>query len=157
MIVDYLAIDSIAPNSDNKLPEKNTTVLKSIDSSLAKSDVQFFPEGGDLVFGISSRIGFKATGINGLGLPVNGVVVDQHQQEVNHFQTMHAGMGNFILKPDQGKDYMAIITFSDGSTRNIPLPKPVDNGSVMAVYQPNPDSPLSWRTLSSSPGVLQPL
>ena len=153
MIVDYLAVDTIPLNSNNALPDKNAVVPGSSDGNLAQSDVQFFPEGGDLVYGISSRVGFKVIGTNGLGLDVNGVVVDQHKQAVNNFQTMHAGMGNFTLKPDKGKDYTAIITFSDGSTKNVPLPKPLNNGSVMAVYQPNSDS-LLVRIRTTEPGKM---
>lgn len=151
MIVDYLTVDTIPLNRNNALPDKNAVVPGSSDGNLAQSDVQFFPEGGDLVYGISSRIGFKVIGTNGLGLDVNGVVVDQHKQAVNNFQTMHAGMGNFTLKPDKGKDYTAIITFSDGSTKNVPLPKPLNNGCVMAVYQPNSDS-LLVRIQTTEPG-----
>ena len=151
MIVDYMMADTIPQNNNTALPDKNAVVPKSSVGNLVQSDVQFFPEGGDLVYGISSRIGFKVTGKNGLGLDVNGVVVDQKKQAVDNFQTMHAGMGNFTLRPEQGKDYTAVITFSDGSTKNVPLPKPLNNGCTLAVYQPNSDS-LLVRIQTTEPG-----
>ncbi|MGV8878670.1 MAG: hypothetical protein ACOH2A_06530 [Sphingobacteriaceae bacterium] len=151
MIVDYLTADTISLNKDHALPDKKAVVPAPSAGNLAQSDVQFFPEGGDLVYGISSRIGFKVIGKNGLGLDVQGVVMDQHKQTVNHFQTMHAGMGNFTLKPNKGTDYTAIITFSDGSIKNVPLPKPLDSGCVLAVYQPDSDS-LLVRIQTTEPG-----
>jgi hypothetical protein len=43
-----------------------------IKASLAQSDVQCFPESGNLVNGISSRVAFKAVGVDGLGTPITG-------------------------------------------------------------------------------------
>jgi hypothetical protein len=113
-----------------------------IKANLAQSDVQFFPESGNLVNGISSRVAFKAVGVDGLGIPVTGKIVDETNTEVAPLITFHAGMGSFILRAVTGKTYTANISFADGTTKNIALPKAIDDGYVLSVYQPNKDSVL---------------
>jgi len=107
---------------------------------LQQPDVQFFPEGGNLVNNITSRVGFKAVGSNGLGVVIGGSVTDNENIEVARLNTLHAGMGNFLLKPLPGKTYTAHIKFADSTTKNIALPMALNEGYVLNVYQPNKDS-----------------
>lgn len=113
-----------------------------IKANLSQSDVQFFPESGNLVNGIASRVAFKAVGVDGLGIPVTGKVVDETNTEVAPLVTLHAGMGSFILRPIAGKTYTAQVSFADGTTKTMALPKAIDDGYVLSVYQPNKDSVL---------------
>ncbi len=113
-----------------------------IKAALSQSDVQFFPESGNLVNGISSRVAFKAVGVDGLGIPITGKIVDETNTEVAPLVTLHAGMGSFILRPIAGKTYTANISFADGTTKTLPLPKAIDEGYILSVYQPNKDSVL---------------
>jgi hypothetical protein len=111
-----------------------------IKAGLSQSDVQFFPESGSLVSGVSSRVGFKAIGVDGTGTAIKGTVVDDANKEVAEIETVHAGMGNFLLRPEAGKTYTAKVSFADGSTKSIVLPKVNDEGYVLGIYQPNKDS-----------------
>ncbi|MBC7401360.1 MAG: carboxypeptidase regulatory-like domain-containing protein, partial [Mucilaginibacter sp.] len=110
--------------------------------NLQQTDVQFFPESGNLVNGITSKVAFKAVGVNGLGATVSGKVTDNDNNEVAQLATLHAGMGSFFLKPQPGKTYTANINFADGTTKSITLPKVLDAGYILSVYQPNKDSVL---------------
>ncbi|MES2376518.1 MAG: carboxypeptidase regulatory-like domain-containing protein [Bacteroidota bacterium] len=111
-----------------------------IKASLVQSDVQFFPESGNLVNGIMSRVAFKAVGIDGAGIAIKGKVTDNENNEVATIQTLHAGMGSFTLRPSADKTYTANISFEDGTTKTIALPKAADEGYVLSIYQPNKDS-----------------
>jgi len=113
-----------------------------IKANLMQTDVQFFPESGNFVNGIYSRVAFKAVGIDGLGTAIKGNVTDNENNEVARLNTLHAGMGNFLIKPQTGKSYTANITFADGTARAIPLPKALDEGYVLSVYQTTKDSVL---------------
>ncbi|WP_299352257.1 hypothetical protein [Mucilaginibacter sp.] len=119
-----------------------TPVVKNfpIKASLSQSDVQFFPESGNLVNGLSSRVAFKAVGIDGAGTAIKGVVVDDTNNEVATIETLHAGMSSFTLKPQAGKTYTARINFVDGTIKNIALPKAVDEGYVLSIYQLDKDN-----------------
>lgn len=121
-------------------------------TSLQQTDVQFFPESGDLVNNITSKVAFKAVAPNGLGTPVNGVVVDNDNNQVAEFNTQHAGMGSFFMKPKLNKRYTAKVKFADGASKSFALPEVTDNNYILSVYQPNIDSVLV-RILA--PSVLQ--
>ena len=99
----------------------------------AKPDVQFFPEGGYLVNGITSKIAFKAIGPNGKGIEVTGVVTDNNNTEVCRFSSTHLGMGSFYLQPQQNKSYTAKLIYADGNTDMIKLPDAQTPGVTLTV------------------------
>jgi hypothetical protein len=109
---------------------------------LPQTDVQFFPEGGNLVYGLTSKVAFKALGADGFGKVITGKITDNDNNEVAQIATLHAGMGTFLLKPIIGKTYTAKVIFADGSTKALPLPAPLNEGYVLSVFQPNKDSVL---------------
>ncbi|MES2809817.1 MAG: hypothetical protein V4619_14395 [Bacteroidota bacterium] len=121
-----------------------------IKAEKAQSDVQFFPESGGLVNGIASRVGFKAIGVDGLGISIKGTVIDDTGTEAAQISTLHAGMGSFILKPQEGKSYSAKITFPDGTAKTIALPTAVVEGYTLGIYQPGKDSVLVRINASAS-------
>lgn len=121
--------------------EAKKSISKSfpIRTAALQTDIQFFPEGGNLVNGLNSKVAFKAVGSSGLGIKVMGKVVDDQQQEVAQFESTHLGMGYFLMSPEAGKTYTAKINFPDGSVNTIKLPLAADEGYALAVY-PNLES-----------------
>ncbi|MBD1395016.1 carboxypeptidase regulatory-like domain-containing protein [Mucilaginibacter glaciei] len=101
-------------------------------------DVQFFPEGGDLLVGVRSKVAFKAIGTNGLGLNVKGNITDNTGAEVAAISTQHLGMGVFALSPEDGKSYKANITFADGTKTTYDLPRIRPAGITMALFNTDP-------------------
>lgn len=67
--------------------------------------ITFFPEGGDLILGIPSKVAFKITDPNGHGLEGKGVVKDDLGNVVREFHSNAAGMGYFYFLPEAGKQY----------------------------------------------------
>ncbi len=117
-----------------KIADKKTvTKTISFNSVSGQVDVQFFPESGNLVNGIRSKVAFKAVGPNGLGVDIKGVVTDNNNNELAVINTRHLGMGAFALTPEAGKTYQAKITYPDGSQNTIALPKALDAGYVLTV------------------------
>jgi hypothetical protein len=114
-------------------PTKTITKIVSFNTQASGTDVQFFPESGNLVNGVRSRMGFKAVNASGLGTDVKGVVVDNTGTEVSKFETQHLGMGIIPIRPEAGKTYQARVTFSDGSQKTFDLPKALDQGYVLSV------------------------
>lgn len=97
----------------------NNEPLKDVED---KVDLQFFPEGGNLVTGIRSKVGFKAIDVNGLGFNIKGVILDNNNEQVCSFSSSHLGMGYFFLSPGEGKTYHAKVIFADGTQKIIDLP-----------------------------------
>ncbi len=104
-------------------------------TALWDADVQFFPEGGDLIAGLSKKVAFKAIGSDGKGLPVKGNVVDQGGAEVATFADTHQGMGYFVFMPQAGQAYTANVSFENGETRSFPLPAVADQGINVTVLK----------------------
>ena len=75
----------------------------------ADIDINFFPEGGHLVQGVSSIIGFKIFDNNGKGLDGTGAIINQHNDTVCTFKTLKLGIGSFNFMPQNDMVYKAII------------------------------------------------
>lgn len=98
-------------------------------------DVQFFPEGGQLVTGLVSTVGFKAIDSYGMGVDIQGVIQDEAGQPVTEFRSEHLGMGRFQLKPEAGKRYVAVVRQPDGQRVRHELPAAQPTGFTMRVLQ----------------------
>ncbi len=101
-------------------------------------DLQFFPEGGELISGIPTKIGFKAINAAGIGISLKGTLTDNTGTVISNFESAHLGMGAFILTPDGSKTYKANITFKDGTTKSFDLPKPIAAGITLQVNNADP-------------------
>ena len=117
----------------NKLEQESS-------KELMQGDVRFFPESGNLINGIASKIGFKAIGTDGNSISIKGKVLDDLDKEIIDFKSLYAGMGSVVMKPEQGRTYRAKVLFPDSSVKIFDLPKPLDTGYVLSVYQPKKDS-----------------
>lgn len=107
--------------------------VDAVSKAAGKTDVQFFPEGGTFVVALPAKIGFKAIGADGLGVDVKGSVTDDKGVEVAKFNSAHLGMGQFFLTPEAGKNYKAKVTYADGTTSTIDLPKAEEKGMTLTV------------------------
>jgi len=118
------------------------------------TDLQFMPEGGNLVAGISSQVGFKAIGEDGKGIEMNGKVYSgSGSQEVAVFNSAHKGMGAFELMPKAGENYTARVILSDGTTKNYALPLVKNSGTAIRINNPKESDSLEV-SISISPDLL---
>lgn len=111
-----------------------------INVNSVQTDIQFFPEGGSLINNVSSKVAFKATGINGKGMAIKGKLIEDGKTEILEFETLRFGMGSFIMIPKEGKTYSARCIFPDSTEQTIALPQASNDGYALSVYQPNEDS-----------------
>lgn len=96
-----------------------------------KFTVRFFPEGGQLVKGISSIVAFEATSRDKGAADVEGTVVLPSGEELAHIRSLHDGMGYFEYKPEE-KAGMAKIDY-EGSTYQFDLPEALPQGYVLRI------------------------
>jgi hypothetical protein len=111
--------------SEQDVAKKGTVPVYNIPVVLNRpeyTDLQFMPEGGQLVAALPVLVGFKAIGESGEGVAINGKIVDSKNNEVAQFSSMHKGMGSFELLPQAGETYTAVVKLPDGSDKNYPLP-----------------------------------
>ncbi|HTI07255.1 MAG TPA: hypothetical protein VL832_01830 [Puia sp.] len=97
------------------------------------SSLQFFPEGGDLVNGLLSRVAFKAVNSFGLPVKIRGVVRSGSGDLVDSLTTEHDGMGSFFLQPADGELYTGSWTDESGNIYMTPLPTAKKTGATLQV------------------------
>jgi hypothetical protein len=122
--------------------EKNITVVNTLkrdrDSLVQKTsayDIQFFPEGGNLVEGLPAVIGFKAVDENGKGINIEGDIVDQDKKTVAHFQSQLFGMGRFEMTALSGNQYKAYVRIGQNQLTVVNFPVVSPKGYSLKVTQ----------------------
>jgi len=99
-------------------------------------DVQFLPEGGNLVAGLPAHIAFKAIGEDGKGVQISGIITDHNRQQVAEFKALHNGMGSFNLAVKTGESYTARVTLPGGAVKDFALPVIKNSGTVLNIKNP---------------------
>lgn len=113
------------------------SISRSIPIVLGKIDLQFMPEGGTLVAGISTHIAFKALNENGKAADIKGEILDDQGRKVTTFESYHFGMGKFAFTPQSGITYKAVITSPANINQQFTLPVASASGIVMNVAKEN--------------------
>ncbi|MEI9917602.1 MAG: hypothetical protein WDO14_02240 [Bacteroidota bacterium] len=117
----------------------NTFVKTSAPVAKANSgyDVQFFPEGGDLVAGLHSKVAFRVADATGKGIIFRGAIVDEKNDTVAHFKPGKFGIGHFYMTPAAGSKYRAVITDQSRRRSSHPLRDVKESGYVMRLIESN--------------------
>ena len=129
---------------------KTFTRSFSLATVSGEPDVQFFPEAGDLISGVFTKIAVKAIDNKGLGIDIKGTVTDNDGTVVANFTSQHLGMGAFRMTPVAGKIYKADITFPDGSKHTYDLPTPQTEGLTLQVTNTDPEK-LTVKIIANDP------
>lgn len=95
--------------------------------------IQFFPEGGNLVSGMNSKIAFKAADNDGRSFDFRGAVISSTNDTVVKFNPQRDGIGTFYLKPASSKEYKVLITPVNEKGFMVKLPQVFTKGAVMSV------------------------
>ena len=99
-------------------------------------DLQFLPESGELVHGITSKVGFKVLDAKGKGKMIEGEIIDEQDNLIVPFQSNELGMGSFLmLNADSTKQYYARIKAEAPAQNTLlyPLPKVASVGNVLSI------------------------
>ena len=99
-------------------------------------DLQFFPESGEMVHSLDSKIGFKATDANGKGKFTEGFILNDKDSIITSFTSNELGMGSFIIrKTDSTQNYFARLKHHHLQNEKLlyPLPKVASLGNNLAI------------------------
>jgi hypothetical protein len=128
-------------------------MVRPIPIVLKKLNVEFFPEGGDLVAGVTDRVYFQVRTTLDKPAELKGKIVDDAGKEVAEAQTFNdpshpeanQGMGLFSFVPQAGKKYQLKIENPVGIEGKYELPAAKAEGVVMTSAKgvTNPDESLS--------------
>ena len=108
--------------------------LEAVESAPALPfELALFPEGGNLVQGIQSRVAYRITNQEGNSVEGKGYLLNQNNDTLSVFSPFKFGMGSFDLTPRPGFSYKVIFVLPDGRFIASPLPEVFDKGYVMTV------------------------
>ena len=147
--VDPANISLVVTDPKKRAEDQKITIPLPINRP-ENTDLQFMPEGGNLVAGISSVVGFKAISEDGKGLAVSGKIFNGIQ-EVTVFTSSYKGMGSFEITPKEGESYTAKVVLN-GIEKSFPLPLVKNSGTCMRVTN-TAESDSIEVALSASSGV----
>ena len=95
-----------------------------------KLSVRFFPEGGQLVEGVTSRVAFKAESKDEGNVELSGKIFNKDGAEIASLETLHDGMGHFEYTPS-AQPAVAKVNFQ-GKKYEFSLPQALSNGYVLS-------------------------
>ena len=95
-----------------------------------KLSVRFFPEGGQLVEGVTSQVAFKAESKDEGNIELSGTLYTKEGVEITSFETLHDGMGRFEYTPS-AQPAIAKVDFQ-GKKYEFTLPRALPNGYVLS-------------------------
>lgn len=107
---------------------RNGVIIPSLSKPLL---VNFFPEGGLLIDGYESKIGFTAFDIQGNIVDIQGDLVDQYGEVRGHINTKVPGLGCFSVLPDARIPLKLRIINPVWAQCIIDLPKIQSNGVIL--------------------------
>lgn len=113
------------------IPILNTKAAAKKATAIQENYLTFFPEGGDLVQGLQSRIAFKATDGSGIPFNVKGDILNSKGSKIISFSSIHDGMGVMPFTPEPGEQYKAIWKDHAGKTQQTNLPVAKKSGVVL--------------------------
>ncbi|KAJ5074730.1 polyubiquitin-like [Anaeramoeba ignava] len=115
--------------------------IKNVPVATSNFDVFFFPEGGNLVYGIKSRVYFEATNDINEPIDLEAELVSSNNETVNQniiLKTQHEGRGFFEFTPQNDNKYsLKIIKPKQDIISSIPLPRILKEGVSMKVLKPS--------------------
>lgn len=111
----------------------NTLREETIENEVSQTDYTFqlFPEGGNLVNDLKSKIAFRAVDHSGKGIRFKGAIINQKNDTIVRFQPYKFGMGTFAFTPKANESYKAIIKTASGKISSKNLPATQQTGFVM--------------------------
>ena len=118
--------------ADAKNEWKNEVFLPSnIDPVM----IRFYPEGGNLVAGVPTRIGFTAFNKWGIPVDVEGSVVNPDGESVTPVKTLTRGLGLFSVTNAGQNKFKLILKGNSGQGQSFQLPASSADGLAVSVVK----------------------
>jgi hypothetical protein len=140
-----------------QLPKGTATIILECDDGVGPTEklarevpilvrniqVDFYPEGGDLIADVQNRVYFQARTLADYPADIAGKIVSDKGDIVAHVQTesddkepgINQGMGVFSFVPENGRRYRLVVDAPAGIERTIALPAVKTGGVIMTTPQ----------------------
>jgi len=121
-----------------RMPQQNKATATLVTPEKDRLFIDFYPEGGNMVRDVPSRIAFQARNADGRTLNVAGALL-RRGDSIGYFKSEYAGRGMFSVTPDSldeeelTEGLVLKLTYGKRDYR-FPLPKPNRRGYSLSVY-----------------------
>lgn len=109
-----------------KFPKKREKPQKG-----KKVTLKLYPEGGNLVQGLTSQVAFELTDAFGNPLEATGKIINKDKEETGSFSVVHEGRGTFNYTPD-GSKQKAEVDYN-GKKYQFDMPEALPQGFVFHI------------------------
>ncbi len=135
------------------------TATKTIPILLQTVDLTVYPEGGELVAGLASRVYVEAQTPAKKPADFTGVIVDESGKEVARIRSEHEGRGRCEFMPSKDGKYVLRITEPAGIKTQFPLPAVKAAGAVVRATKDlfEKNEPISVQIASTTSEVVATL
>ena len=110
------------------------SITRRVPIIVQRLKLSLFPEGGDLVAGLPSRVYFSAETLLDKPADIEGVLVDDRGQAWTRFTSFHNGLGRFSFTPAPGRSYSVEVTKPAGVKERFPLPLVKEQGCTLRTF-----------------------
>ena len=122
---------------DKMIPVIRRTESKSKTGITVIPSLHFFPEGGDVVEALPSRIAFQATDQFGRPVNITGFITNRDSVVVDTLKTEHDGMGSVYITYKTGETYTASWTDEQHNKHQTSLPLSKASGASLEIVSAN--------------------
>ncbi len=120
---------------------ENRGINRELERKNKEYSISFFPEGGNLVYGLENRLAYHAQNSLGEGIDVRAELLNSTGNTISTFRTSDNFSGRGVAKftPLDSERYGVKVTFPNGRTQNYPIRNIQSSGFVLNVM-PKDDS-----------------
>lgn len=101
--------------------------------------IRFYPEGGNLIEGVPTRIGFTAFNKWGIPVDVEGSVLNREGEPVTPVKTLTKGLGLFSVINLGQQKYKLLLSGKTGQNQSFELPVSTADGLAVSIVKTDAD------------------
>jgi hypothetical protein len=126
-------------------PFENINNIKIPSPGQIPDSLIFSPEGGHLIAGIETRIGFRSIGKNGDPVIMKGALIYENNDTICYIQTENNGYGWASIKPSGNNKIFLVTTNKSNPVKKFQLPEIQNEGISLSVTKESEKSPILAR------------
>ncbi|MQY80066.1 MAG: hypothetical protein GH151_12880 [Bacteroidetes bacterium] len=113
-----------------RITERNSIVIPTKKTPI---NLEFFPESGNFINGLETKVSFKATDLLGNPVDIEGQILEKSNKIVTTFKSMEKGIGYFTITPEINNPLKVKITYPHGINQLYDLPEIFAGGIVLSL------------------------
>lgn len=112
------------------ITERNSIIIPSQKPTI---NLEFFPESGNFINGLETKVSFKATDLLGNPVDIEGQILEKNSKIATIFKSLKRGIGYFTITPEINNPLKVKITYPHGIDKIYDLPEPFASGIVLSL------------------------